>query len=214
MNFNKFINNIKIALSKDLPGIESQFKMAPKLRQPINAEEAMKNNPRFSGVMMLFYKKSNKIYFVLIKRKEYKGTHGGQMALPGGKFEEIDENIINTALRETEEEIGIDRNIINVIGRLTDLYIYPSNFIVTPVIGFIKTIPEFKINSNEVEYVSEVEFKDLINPSLIKTKKIMLTEKIEIDCPYFNLNNETVWGATAMMLSEFVELIKRSEISY
>lgn len=200
---------IREEIKKGLPGEEFQNKMAPEIR----FKSEKKENPSISAVSILLYLDSNCLKTIFIKRTDYNGTHGGQIGLPGGKFEQTDSNIMETALRETEEEIGVPKNEIEILGCISELYIYASNFNVTPFVGFLKSKPKLIPNPKEVDYILEIDLVDLFTKEN-KLQKDFHINDITFNCPYYKLeNNEILWGATAMIISEFEEIIKRSGIS-
>ncbi len=139
MNFQDFLKYVPNIIPIELPAVASHLKMAPKERI-----EGLKNldiealNARMAGVMMLFYPKQEKTHLVLIVRNTYEGVHSAQIAFPGGKFEKSDFNFENTALRETHEEVGIEREKIEIIKKFSPMYIPPSNFLVHPFLGIAK----------------------------------------------------------------------------
>ena len=131
------------AFTKELPGKDAHVKMAP---QPLDLRRfttSFSEPPKKSGVLLLFYPDDSTIYFPLIKRPQYPGAHSGQVALPGGKVEEGDPDVVFTALREAEEEIGIDAGKVEVIGSLSELYIPVSNYLVRPFVGYLSEAPIF-----------------------------------------------------------------------
>jgi len=206
MNFNTFSNNLSLLKSKPLGGQSSQFKMVPKLRLNFSEEDIIKQNPKKAAVLALFYPdKDNQTRFILTERASYKGTHSSQISFPGGKKDISDVNLQQTALRETYEEIGVTD--INIIRELTTTYIPPSNFLVSPFLAIINQQPNFKKNY-EVATIIEVLVDDLLNDNNIALKKITTSYMRNTNVPYFKLNNYTVWGATAMILSEIKDLIK------
>lgn len=162
---------------------------------------------RKSGVLILFYPDESGAFFPLIKRPEYVGFHSGQVAFPGGKMELSDVDIIQTALREAEEEVGIDRNQVQVLGSLSDLYIPTSNFLVSPVVGFLEKRPEFIPEAKEVSRIIQTEVPLLFNPEIRKRKMLTISKSINLDTPYFDIDGEVVWGATAMILSELIQVL-------
>ena len=158
MNFEIFLKNLEVIKNTQLPGIEAQFKLAPKMRLEYNTRKNIANNPKIAAVLALFYpNQENKVSLLLTKRANYNGTHSGQISFPGGKVEISDLNLKETALRETFEEVGVTKKEINVIREITEVYIPPSNFSVTPFIGILNYKPEFKLNS-EVAKIIEVPF--------------------------------------------------------
>jgi len=208
MKFNDFTAKTDIFTTKPLGGKASQFKMVPKLRLDFPDELIKQRNPKSAGVLALFFPDdNNNTHFLLTERASYKGTHSAQISFPGGKKEENDKDLQETALRESEEEIGIQRDNVKVIRRLTKTYIPPSNFLVSPFLAYSNTKPNFKTNY-EVANTIIVNIDDLLNDNNL-TSEIKNTSYMNaIEVPCFKLNNYTVWGATAMILSEIKDLMK------
>jgi len=204
---NNFVNKLESRLKLELPGIDAQRLMMP-VEGSSERFDLNKKDVKRGGVLILFYVKDSQIYIPLTQRHDYKGTHGGQVSLPGGKIEPSDGSLIDTALRETHEEIGISRSAINVMGTLTDLYIPPSNFRVTPVVGFIDYLPKFKLDAFEVKELIETPLSWLTDDKKLKQKEIIVRNQFSINAPYFDIQEKIVWGATAMILSELRTIIK------
>ena len=208
MKFNFFLNNINLIKNTKLPGIDAQFKLAPKMRLEYNAKKIKAKNPKIAAVLALFYpNKNNEISLLLTKRANYNGTHSGQISFPGGKMEISDFNLKETALRETFEEVGVLQEEINIVREFTEVYIPPSNFLVTPFIGIIDYEPIFKVNS-EVAEIIRVSFHDLLDDNNIGSKSITNSYMKETTVPCFTIDDFVIWGATAMILSEIKELLK------
>jgi 8-oxo-dGTP pyrophosphatase MutT (NUDIX family) len=208
MNFQVFLNNIDAIKNTQLPGIEAQFKLAPKMRLAYNAKRIQANKPKTAAVLALFYpNQKNNVSILLTKRAIYNGTHSGQISFPGGKVEISDLNLKETALRETFEEVGVLKKEINVIREITEVYIPPSNFSVTPFVGILNYKPVFKVNS-EVAKIIEIPFSDLLDDNNIASISITNSYMKETSVPCFNFDGSIIWGATAMMLSEIKELLK------
>lgn len=214
--FTDFITSLGRALEKPLPGTKAQFKMAPYERVlKAFASKIMGRPKKESAVLCLFYPKHGETYFALILRNTYKGVHSAQIGFPGGKVEETDDSLEDTALRETEEEVGIKREQIEIIGRLTEVFIPPSGFQVHPFVGFCKTLPDFEPNPDEVSKIIETPLSTLMDESNVGKKKITVSAvKLKINYPFFDIEGETVWGATAMMLSELKEMIRRDDLKW
>lgn len=167
---------------------------------------------RESAVLCLLYPVNNEWNTVLIKRPEYIGTHSAQVAFPGGGREKQDLTIIQTALRETREEIGVNENDITIIGNLSEIFIPPSKYMVQPVLGFMNRKPQFIPDSREVGAILETPINWLLDENRIATKQIHIAQyNTSIMAPYYDIHGETVWGATAMMISELVDLIRTAE---
>lgn len=202
------INFLKIALSAELPGQDAQAIMMPTLSDKSRFSLAAKKDARAGGVMILFYQKDDSLHFPLIQRPDYDGVHAKQMSFPGGKKDPNDETLIITALRETEEEIGVNHDKIEIIGVLTELYIIASNFNVLPAIGLLKKPPEFLADEHEVDEIIEVKLADLMDDEKQKEMPLTILQGITINAPYFDLNDKVVWGATAMILSELKQILQ------
>ena len=145
-------------------------------------------------------------FFFLTKRSENVEHHKGQISLPGGMVEK-NESLKNAAIRETYEEIGVDKSKMNIIGHLTSFYVPVSNFKIFPYIGWTDTKPKTMIHDNEVESIFSVSINELILEKNSKLKKAIFSNQ-PVTIPYFELNGEMVWGATSMILAEFKHIIK------
>ncbi len=209
MTFETFKNLIPKIQKMSVPGDSSHFIMAPEIRKKeLSTFKIEEKNPRHAAVMMLFFPKSGITHFALILRPEYEGVHSGQIALPGGKNEMYDLDYRETALRETYEEIGVPPKMISVIKDMTKVYIPPSNFWVHPFLGYAMTKPEFVAQQSEVAKIIEVSLDALLDESNVSSKILTTSYAKDIEVPSFKLNGYTVWGATAMMLSELKMFLK------
>lgn len=190
----------------ELPGISTQKLMAPNGRMEYTKN--YKGTYRQSGVMILLYPDKNNIaQTVLFERKHSAAVHGGQIALPGGKYEEADRNIMQTAIRETKEEVGVKIEAEKIIGRLSVLPVPVSSFEITPCIGYTEKLPTFKAEETEVERLIQVSISDILNAE-IKEAFFPTKNNLKVKAPYYAIGKEKVWGATAMILAEFIELLK------
>lgn len=210
MDFRDFEKRIVKVTKMELPGEAVQFKMAPMERlQELKRIARDKDTAKRAGVLSLFYPSENfETRLILILRKTYEGVHSAQVGFPGGKLEEDDNSIQDAALRETEEEVGISRETISVLKKLTEIYIPPSNFFVQPFLGITTESPKFIPQEEEVEALIEVALHDFMNDANIITKTLSTSYAHSIEVPAFHLNGHVVWGATAMMLNEVRELLK------
>ncbi len=199
-----FERKIRALLKQPLPGSRGQIKMSPRPVNESRFQFKQRPNAREGAVLILFYPDQGEFYLPLIKRPSYEGAHGGQVSLPGGKLEEGDENLIDTALREAEEEIGIDRSQVEVLGQMSQLYIPASDFVVLPVVGIMSEKPNFKPDSYEVARILLTPFERLLDPNYRKEKRMTISHQYQIDSPFYDIEEEVVWGATAMILSELV----------
>jgi len=208
MDFNFFLTQISRIKEIPLGGLTSQFKMAPELRKKYTLEDIESQKPKESAVLALFYPdKHLNTKIILMLRASYNGVHSAQISFPGGKKEKNDSTLQHTALRETEEEIGIAKNEIKLLRQLTKTYIPPSNFWVTPFMGLLENTPQFNPNK-EVEKLIEISLADVLDENSLSSRNLTTSYMQNIDVPCFKLNNYTVWGATAMMLSEIKDLLK------
>jgi len=210
MNFKEFLLALPNVKNIPLPAEQSQFKMSPPFREQLLAMQKDKiKNAKQSAVMALFYPdKTLQTKLVLILRKTYKGVHSAQVGFPGGKVEPEDESLEHTALRETHEEVGVVPETIEVLKKMTQIYIPPSNFYVQPFLGVSESTPNFIRQEEEVEDILEVSLVDFLNENNVVTKKVTTSYDVEVEVPAYKLNNQLVWGATAMMLSEIKDLLK------
>ena len=211
--FQSFISQLENRLKQPLPGAEAQFKMASQFRLPADMEKFDLSKARKGAVLILLYPHEDKVNTVLTLRPSYDGVHSGQVSFPGGKLDPGDESLSAAALREAEEEVGLSRNDITLIGNLSNLYIPPSNFLVSPFIGKMNKKPLLARNEREVEKIIEVPITYFLDESIKGRKTITPREFVTFEAPYYNVEGHTVWGATAMMLSEMMEVIKQLRIS-
>ncbi len=207
MHFDIFDKKKELLKNLDLIGYEAQYKLAPEFREIPNLKNISAKKPRKAAVLALFYPdKNNNTHMVLTLRANYKGTHASQISFPGGKFDKIDNSLSETAKRECFEEIGIQQKEITILKEISDIYIPPSNFLVTPFIGSTDITPNFTKNY-EVEELIEISLEDLLynTPITYINKDISYAKNIKI--PHYNIKNHIVWGATAMIISEIKELL-------
>ncbi len=208
MNFDELTRFLEKRVQLSMPGDAAHQKMKPKMLSgaPLNMKHS--TPPRKGGVLILLYEENGIVHFPLIQRPNYEGIHSGQMALPGGRFEKEDRDQYQTALREAHEEIGVNHDEIEIIGSLSEFFVAASNYMVLPVIGKIQLKPQFIPEEREVHDIVTPPVSHLIDPMRLKEKQITVRNGIVLNCPYFDLEGRTVWGATAMMLSEMVEILK------
>jgi len=206
----RFIHILRTRLAGPLPGREAQFKMAGLRRlQELGPNPAPPADARVACVLNLLYWHEEDWRTILIQRTENpRDRHSGQVSFPGGRWEERDGELANVALRETEEEIGVPAQHIEILGRLTDLYIPVSNFLVHPFVGILHGAPEFVPQPGEVEAVLTPSLSVFQSPENLKRIDLTLQQGITLkDVPYFDVHGRIVWGATAMIMSEFLELV-------
>jgi len=209
MTFETYINKLDIALSGKLPGKEAQMLMSPSDRGERFRSFAEQENAKNSAILILLYPKNGEAHTVFIQRNTYNGHHSGQIAMPGGKSEQGDKDHTATALREAQEEIGIISNDVKVIGSLSKLYIPVSNINVYPIVGYIDYEPDIKVEPDEVQQALPFAISRLIDKNTVQSE-ILKIKEFEINAPYYNINGHHLWGATAMIMAEFVEIVKSS----
>jgi 8-oxo-dGTP pyrophosphatase MutT (NUDIX family) len=210
MDFNEFSKYTSKIAKETLPFIQAHAKMAPFERLDIlkNTNLAY-NNSKKAAVMMLFYPKGNETHLVLIKRNSYPGVHSSQIAFPGGKVEHHDLDLIQTALRETHEEIGIHPSKIEIIKPFSEVYIPPSNFLVHPYMGISYQELDFNLQPEEVAGIIELPVSQFLDDKNIIIKKMDTSYAKSIEVPCFKVDEHYIWGATAMMMSELKEVLKK-----
>jgi 8-oxo-dGTP pyrophosphatase MutT (NUDIX family) len=201
-----FLELLRDELQKPLPGVEAQNKMMPISRLKMSLE--IPDNVKNGAVLLMLYLKNNKLSICFIRRATDGGVHSGQIGFPGGKKDETDKDLIETALREANEEIGIIPEKIQLLGKLSDLYIPVSNYIVYPFVGFYSQKPKFILNKSEVDELLEVSLNMLINPVHCTLSEITVNNS-RLKVPCYNFDSHKIWGATAMILSEFIQILEK-----
>ncbi len=202
------IDDIKMKMNGVLPGIDAQMPMAPPIR---TKNTTIPENVNIGGVLVLLYMKENNWHTLLIRRTKDGNVHSGQISFPGGKKEESDITIINTALRECKEEIGIEEQMVQILGTLTPLYIPPSNFLVTATVAYATSLPSIYVAPKEVEYIIEVPLHILFDSNTKQKMQVTQSDNKNniLTVPCYSINNDTkIWGATAMLLSELETILK------
>jgi len=209
MHFDEFLKYTPKIQNVELPATLAHAKMAPSNRLDLlkNIDFA-KLDPKQAAVLMLFYPKNKQTHLALILRNSYNGVHSSQIAFPGGKVEAEDADFSATALRETQEEIGINPNHITMVRAFTQVYIPPSNFMVYPFMGYSTTELVFTLQEEEVAGLVELSLADFLDERIIENKIMKTSYADAFEVPGFQVDQHFVWGATAMMLSELKETIK------
>lgn len=209
MHFDEFLKYTPKIQNVELPATKAHAKMAPSNRLDLlKSIDFNKVNPKEAAVLMLFYPKKEQTHLALILRNTYNGVHSSQIAFPGGKVEVEDADFSVTALRETQEEIGIEPSQINLIRPFTSVYIPPSNFMVYPFMGYSKHELVFTLQEEEVAGLVELPLIDFLDDRIIENKIMKTSYADAFEVPGFQVEQHFVWGATAMMLSELKETLK------
>jgi 8-oxo-dGTP pyrophosphatase MutT (NUDIX family) len=201
------VNMIEAALRKPLPGVKAQLRMAPRpgsLKLP-----TPQSTPRKSGVLILLFPsmETGELCFVLTRRTESVADHKGQISLPGGAVDPDDPSIAYTALREACEEVGVCSDVMRILGPLTPIYIPPSDFCVQPYVAYMSQPPQFFPQPEEVAEIIEVPLPHLLDQQNVVVEEWLLDDEVK-QVPFFNIYGHKVWGATAVVLSEFAAILE------
>lgn len=197
--------SLRVKLAETLPGVEAHLRFAP---APVRGGWQAGHYPedaRTAAALLLIYPGEGGPFVPLTVRASGLARHAGQVSLPGGAADP-GETLAETALREASEEIGLDPRTVRILGELTPVYVLVSGFTLHPVVGVTDVRPDFTPAPDEVEEIVEVSLAKLRDASHIR-RGTRLREGVAIEYPYFDLAGHQVWGATAMVLGEFICLI-------
>lgn len=204
------IELIKQLLKSDLPGEEAHLDMSPIGRKKSSQAIKQVSDYRESAVALVLFETEETLKSVLIQRPIYEGSHSGQVCLPGGKKEDFETSLDQTAIRECVEETGLITEHLDLLGPLTPVFIPVSNHHVHPYIFHYTETPVFFPDEREVAEILPFNLMDILIKENIKTTDIRITqERILRDVPYFDIREKVVWGATAIILNEFRVLCER-----
>lgn len=204
MDITSFFNLITKLKENPLAGRAAHSLLAPPHRMEQLKSTSISNiKPKNAAVLLLFYpSKAGEINFVLTRRRVYNGAHSGQISFPGGKPEPLDDDLWATALRETHEEVGISPDKVKFLRLLTQLFVPPSNFLIVPYVGYVEKPCVFEPDPKEVESILEISLRDLINNKPLMTEQLT-SNSSAVNVPAYVFDQNQIWGATAMILSEF-----------
>jgi 8-oxo-dGTP pyrophosphatase MutT (NUDIX family) len=201
------VSDIRHLLTRPLPGAEAQMRMAPQRRVGGALDTTDPAARRQGGVLILLFPRSEHMHFVLTRRTDQVAHHKGQISLPGGTRQD-NERLAYTALRETGEELGIPTADVEIVGRLSPLFVPTSDYCVHPFVGYLAGAPTFRPNPVEVAEVLEVSLASLLDPAARKVEYWQYPgSEDRRRVPFFSFQGWVVWGATAMILSEMVTVM-------
>jgi 8-oxo-dGTP pyrophosphatase MutT (NUDIX family) len=200
-----FKSALKELFDRPLVGIGAHDVMAPSHRHPPGMKEHTLP-PRKSAVMLILFGDADNLSTIFIKRPEYDGYHGGQMAFPGGKFERRDKSMLDTAIRECHEEVGIFVAPSDIVGELSLLHIPVSNLDVYPFVAYLPHLPPLVLDPREVAYTVEARIAQLHQPATVCHKELFMNG-VPVQIPYYDVSGHEVWGATAMITAELLAML-------
>lgn len=201
-----FAEKLHYALELGLPGEAAQNMMSRFKRFPMEYYLQAFPDHRNGAVCILFFSDGRAIRTILILRSEYNGHHSAQPAFPGGK-QDPGETLLQTAIRETREELGITVNPENIIGALSPLFIPVSKFMVQPFMAVLPAAPKIIADAREVQRVVEVELATLLDENCKALTKVNIADGVKVEAPCYKTEGLEIWGATAMMISELREVL-------
>lgn len=209
IDFDSFIAQLQIQLNH-LPGEKAHATLMP-LNRPFTSEALQrKPNYRSSAVALILFPENGEFKSILIQRPDYDGAHGGQISFPGGKMDDTDPHLEFTARREAFEEINLSIEAGFFLGKLSEIYIPPSNFLVEPNVFYLNELPELIGDVREVQSIITFNLFDLSHPNSFKVGDIQsINQLTRKNIPYFEIQGHKVWGATGMILAELKEIIER-----
>lgn len=211
--FKEIAQALEKQLGQALPGRMAQYKMKPYLPTAPELDFPETKTARDSAVMAILYPKNNQPHILLIERNIYTGAHSGQISLPGGKLEPK-ESHLDAAIRETFEEVGIDKNNYEILGELSKIYVAASDFNIQPFVSITEKPFIIQPDIREVHQILETPVSYFFEQQRRKEKLIKSAMGIELMAPYYDVHDKTLWGATAMIMSELMEVINNSKQDY
>lgn len=205
-----FGSRLRSLLEAGLPGEQAHARMAPLSRPLSSLAKQSAKIFRESAVALILFEEKGDQRILLTQRPQYDGKHSGQVSFPGGKREEGDLDLLQTAMRECFEETGVHLTMEEYVGPLTPVFIPVSNFHVEAYLFYLDYVPEFQKDEREVEAIFTIGVNELLDDNKVQQTTISLGDNLKLtDVPYFDLENKIVWGATALILNELKEILQR-----
>jgi 8-oxo-dGTP pyrophosphatase MutT (NUDIX family) len=205
------VDTLRTRLAGPLPGREAQYKMASLRRlEELGPHPVPPPDAKVACVLNLLHRQGDTWHTVLIQRSTNpRDRHSGQVSFPGGRWEDRDGDLTNVALREAEEEVGVPQHYVEIVGQLTELYIPVSNFLVYPFVGVLHGPADFRPQPGEVETILTPALSVFRAPESRKVSDVRVGDGLVIkSVPYFEVEGRMVWGATAMIMNEFLEVLR------
>lgn len=207
MLHDNYIQAISSQLDGQLPGWEAQKAMSPIPEAPYRIKN---KDAKQAAVMVLLHPNINdelSLFYIKRTSDNPNDKHRGQISFPGGQKDAVDNDFIDTSLRETHEEIGVDPKDIHILGELSSIFVFASNFFVQPIVGYLPYNPKLRLQASEVQYTIQTPVNQLLSPEAILKKDFKMGQFNAKNMPYYNLKGEVLWGATAMITSEFLAVL-------
>ncbi|MFC2157622.1 NUDIX hydrolase [Acidobacteriota bacterium] len=210
MNAEKDLQSLVELFSEQLPGFLAHEDMIPMPRLGHKLVDSADGSCIEAGVLALFYPRENRLNLVFTRRTDSVSSHQAQISFPGGR-REPDEEFEQTAIRETNEELGVDPESVRILGRLTPLYVPPTNFCIYPVVGFAEERPDFRPSPDEVAEVIEVPVDHLLDKINIQRENWTI-RGMDLEVPFYRFEQHKIWGATAMIVAELLAILRENRI--
>ena len=204
-----FLSQLAHTLKHNLPGERAHLPLSP-LHRPVTSE-VIQNLTEYkeSAVAVVLFEVETTLQCILIQRTEYTGKHSGQISFPGGKKDNEDADLLATAIRECLEEVGVDISSSEYLGKLSQVYIPVSGFLVEPHVFYYPEVPTFVQQEREVAAVFTISLDELIAEDVISEMKVTTENKlVKMNVPCFNIRDKQIWGATAVILNELREVVR------
>jgi 8-oxo-dGTP pyrophosphatase MutT (NUDIX family) len=204
--FSETLHSLEERLSGPKPGLIAQLGMTPNPRPGHQVYYEVEDTSLKASVLVLFYPREGNLHLVFTRRTDNVDFHKGQISFPGGRLE-AGEGLEQAALREAQEELEIDPDSVRILGMLTPLYIPPSNYCIYPVVALTESRPDFRPSQIEVAELLEIPLDHLLSPQNVR-REMWAIMGADVEVPFYAFGEHKIWGATAMVLAELLEMIK------